>query len=240
MFEGENTENRWFFNEFKGIFSAIRATARLKVILIGSFIIKAVGIFLFEINPDIFRDYFLKLLWKCLHLFCKSLSVKNWFKISGRRLERFVNKITEVRLKYHIKMLYHKTSFSFEFPCSNTTILTKNALFITSITGKQLPSNQSMPFYVKFHTSQSGRQLSSCYSRLWFLKYFFASLTVFLFLELLCSNVWLFLVTQLLLTECFSWARIKIFSCCYDWQLSSFFNLSPSSCLFYSEIVKGM
>lgn len=95
---------------------------------------------------------------------------------------------------------------------------------------------QSKLFYVKFCTSQSGRQLSSCYSHPWFLGNFVVSLTVFLFFRIvLLLLFWLFLVTQLLHTECFSWARKKIFSCCYDWQLSSFFNLNPSNWAYFIQ-----
>lgn len=42
MFEGENTENGWVFYAFEGSFSEIKATDRLKVILTGFFITKAV------------------------------------------------------------------------------------------------------------------------------------------------------------------------------------------------------
>lgn len=42
-----------------------------------------------------------------------------------------------------------------------------------------------------FCTNQSDRQLSPCHSHPWFLKSLFVSLTVFLFLELFYSFVWL-------------------------------------------------
>lgn len=42
MFDRENTENGWVFYAFEGSFPEIKATDRLKVILTGFFITKAV------------------------------------------------------------------------------------------------------------------------------------------------------------------------------------------------------
>lgn len=97
-------------------------------------------------------------------------------------------------------------------------------------------------FYVKFCTSQSGRQLSSCYSHPWFLKSFFVSLTVFLnsCLEFFFSYEWLFLVILLLHIECFSWTRKKFQLRLWLAAEQVFQSLSFKLSLFYAEIAQGM
>lgn len=56
-----------YFMHLKELYCEIRAANRLKVILTGIFIIKAGGGgFLFEIDPEIFCSFFLKILWKIL------------------------------------------------------------------------------------------------------------------------------------------------------------------------------
>lgn len=58
-----------YFMHLKELYCEIRAANRLKVILTGIFIIKAGGgggVFLFEIDPEIFCSFFLKILWKIL------------------------------------------------------------------------------------------------------------------------------------------------------------------------------
>lgn len=59
IFEGENTENGWGFYAFKGNFPEVRATEIMKVILIGYFIIKAVGFFSLKLTLTYFVATFL-------------------------------------------------------------------------------------------------------------------------------------------------------------------------------------
>lgn len=51
-----------YFMHLKEHYCEIRAANRLKVILTGFFNYKSCGVFLFEIDPEIFCSFFLKIL----------------------------------------------------------------------------------------------------------------------------------------------------------------------------------